>query len=471
MRGWVGGVALLVAVLCTGGARAQDVSARQARVLEGQVRGWLAALLGPRVELDQRPVRLTAQDGRYALEVPVTRSGTLAIDGAPLTAAARPLEGGRWELDDILLPSPLHVAVALPDGQQGVWTLSLRDQQLHAVIDPTLATTSTWDGNLGGYSSLWHGPDGERRSEAGHSVTHAAWQPVGGGRVAVTSETATDTLASSLVKKDGRKVSFSAAHSRVTGHIDALAPEHLEPLLRAALEFVPSDAAITAAPPLLGAGLDVIGDLLAGFGEHVELQDVRLTNGAMNAAARRLELGTQLSATDGRLALRLHLVADGIDSSSIPPGPLHDYLPRHIALSPRLGGMATAGVMAALRGAVGGAEPAAQTMRLLQDGPVTLGIDDLAADFGPATLAGSGEMRVGGPEDVAGQARITMTGLDALIRDARRVPMLKQALPMLIFLKGIGEQQGGATVWVVDYGNRRLTVNGTDLSQLVPGAK
>ena len=39
----------------------------------------------------------------------------------------------------------------------------------------------------------------------------------------------------------------------------------------------------------------------------------------------------------------------------------------------------------------------------------------------------------------------------------------------LIFLKGIGRQTGDSTVWDVIYRDGKLSVNGTDMSQMLPG--
>ncbi|MGH7041541.1 MAG: hypothetical protein ACREFY_05335, partial [Acetobacteraceae bacterium] len=63
---------------------------------------------------------------------------------------------------------------------------------------------------------------------------------------------------------------------------------------------------------------------------------------------------------------------------------------------------------------------------------------------------------------------VTATGLDALIQQAGTDPMLKQAEPMLLMLKGLGTADGTKTVWNVIYEGGKVLVNGHDLSGLMP---
>lgn len=485
-RGRWGALALGLAVLL-GAARA---GAADAGALETELRGWLAALLGPHAALGERPVHLTPHGDHFALEIPVAGAvgdSAITLAGPPLTATAHSLDGGRWALDDIRLPSPLRIVAPTPRGEN-VWTVTMQNQDQHVVLDPALATTSTWDTSIGGYATSWQGPGGERHSEAAHVRGHLAWQPAGGGRIDVTETASSELLSSSARLEKVGLVSFSAARSQVAAHLDALALNRIPPLMHAAFEIAPLLLSPTTSPAAearpasrltpalrreLAAVLDVAGDLLGGFGEQVKLENVHVHTPNFDAAMRSAEFGLNAAAPDGRLRLRLHLAMDGFDSGALPAGPLRGYLPRHIALTPRLSGLPAQRVLGLLREAVtsGDDDPmlVAEAQTLMREGPLSLGIDDLAADFGPATLGASGELRVAGPDQVAGQARVRMTGLDTLIHDAQDVAELKQVLPMLIFLKGIGEEEGDATVWNLVYADGRLSVNGTDLSQIMSG--
>ncbi len=473
------------------GAGQAQAQAPDAAALQTQLHDWLAALFGPHVPLGDRPVQVTAQDDRFALAVPVAGPigpAQATLDGPPATATLHSLDGGRWALDDVKLPSPLSITVQSPHGPS-VWTVTVQDQDQHAVIDPTLATTSSWDGQIGGYSARWQGPGGERHSEAAHVVTHVTWQPVANGRVDVTETASSDLLSSSSRTEKVGLVSFSAAHSRFDAHIDALAPDRVPPLVHAVLELASpviatASAAVAAGttpvPPqmtpqmraALGALVDAAGGLLGGFGEQVKLENVHIQGPMGDAGLQAMEIGTSAAAPDGRLRLRLHLALDGLDSDALRGGPLHAYLPHHIALTPQVSGLQADRVLALLRRAVAsdGKDPALESdaEAIVHDGPLAIGLDKVAADFGPAQLTASGEMRILGKHEISGRAHIQVTGLDALIHDSQTVPMLQQATPALIFLKGIGASEGTATVWDIAYVDNKLTVNGNDMSSMMP---
>jgi hypothetical protein len=483
--------AVLVLLALLPAATALPAAARadapEAAALESDLRDWLLALLGPQAGLGARPVQVVAQGDAFALTVPVAgplAQTPLTLAGPPATATLRRLDGGRWALDDIRLPTPLRVTVPGRAGES-VWTATTQDQDQHAVLDPTLTTTSTWDGTVGGYATAWHGPEGERQTEAAHVRSHLVWQPAGGGRVDLAETASSDLLASNARMARAGLVSFSAARSQLALHIDGLAPDRLAALLHAVLAGAATADAAPPAPPghrrlspaqlqVLLAALDAAGGLLGGFGEQVRLADVHLAGNGLDMALRAAEFGLSAAAPDGRLRLRLHVALDGIDSGRLPQGPLRAFVPRRLALTPRLSGISLARVTALLRDAVEDPDNpmlTAEAAALAQDGPLTLGLDDLALDLGQTRFTASGEVQVaaGSGGGMSGQARISATGLDALIHDVQAVPQMQPLLPTLLFLKGLGEIAGEATVWNVEVADGHVRVNGTDLGGLLPG--
>ena len=73
-------------------------------------------------------------------------------------------------------------------------------------------------------------------------------------------------------------------------------------------------------------------------------------------------------------------------------------------------------------------------------------------------------MQVPSPEEITGHALVSATGLDVLIKRANTTPSLRQATPVLLLLKGIGEQDGKAVVGVVTGGSPLLVLmDGTQL--------
>jgi hypothetical protein len=56
-------------------------------------------------------------------------------------------------------------------------------------------------------------------------------------------------------------------------------------------------------------------------------------------------------------------------------------------------------------------------------------------------------------------------------KSAATVPELKPALPILIMMKGLGQQEGNSTTWRITYSGNKIMVNDNDLSSMLPGAK
>ncbi len=92
-------------------------------------------------------------------------------------------------------------------------------------------------------------------------------------------------------------------------------------------------------------------------------------------------------------------------------------------------------------------------------------------DIGIAKLTGNGELDVSSPADISGEAELRLTGFDALLRKVGATAEFKVAAPVLIFLKGIGERDGNDMVWKVKYEDSKVSVNGTDLSDMIPKGK
>ena len=476
------GVAALAALLGAAPATSRAAAPADPATLEWQLRDWLAGLLGPEVTLGDRPVRFVPEGDHLALSVPVagvSGPGGVSLAGPPFTARVRRMDDGSWALDDGRLPSPLRIAA--PGGRN--WAVTLQDQTQRAVLDPTLATASTWDMRVGHYRTESHGPDGERTTEATNLQAHLVLQPAGNGRLDLRETSSSELIASNTRLPRGGVMSFSAGRNEMSTHFDRLRPTQIAPALHATLRLAALLAEGGAAAangtarmtPALRRALDgllqVAGDLMDGAGQTGRFENVHVHSAGIDIAMRRLDSGGRIAARDGRLQARLDLAVEGLDAGPTLAGPMRAFLPHRLVLRQHVGGLPAAGVVALLRAAADGAAPAdltGQGAALLRHGPLSVGIDELAADFGPATLTASGTLRVAGPNAMTGQADIRATGLDALIAAARTNAVLRQALPVLIFLKGIGETQGAATLWAIAWQDGRLTVNGTDLSQLVP---
>ncbi len=486
---------------------AAQIDDAAATSLEQQLHDFLAGLLGPAAKIGERPVHIAASDDHFAIELPVgdlIESAGGNADAANVTATAKPLDGGRWQIDEIEMPSPVSFAMPLPDGPgKAEWTITMDSQSQRAMLDPSMATATTLDSTINGYGSAMRRPDGTDHTRIEQMTSHMTFQPTGGGRGDVLQDLDGSLLTLNTVSRDTGPVSLSAAKLHGVVHINGVAPAQIGPILRAALELAPlaanavresnnqvkpkdakkqpgsAKAAASgghlpkAAKAALRSALTAMQELATGLDEQGSLEDVRFQTAGFSGHAARLSSGMGMSATNGKLSLRLRFGLDGLTSPDLPEGVIRDYLPRHFAVAPRVSGLPAAEVMKLLQRALDsdGNDPGLdrQFEALMNKGPITVGVEELALDSGPATLKGNGELHVISKDNYSGEAHLATTGLDALIRRANTIPELKQAAPILIFLKGIGQQDGDRVVWDISYTGKKLLVNGNDVSEMMPG--
>ena len=468
-------------------ARAQS-PADAAAALQTQVRAWITDLAGPDANLGARDVQVTSTaDGfRFVLPVggPVGDTGW-SVSGDPVTAMVKPLDGDRWAIESLRLPSPMRADGPGQDGKPPSWALKLADQDIRGVFDPSLATASSLDAALRGYTSIIQTEDGSQTTHFDRYVWHGGWQPLGDGRVTVSGEGRGENLSIGTDMSGGPgHVLVTAAVARSSGRAERVAFDRLAAAVRSLTGLMPAllqaagDATVPDdLSPTERAGLrslvTALRDLLGGVQADTTLENVKLEADGQGGTLARLFVGGRAAAPSGLLDASMRVEMEGFDSALIPKGPLRDYVPRHITVAPHLSGVPADEFVSLLLRALDMDDPSSlegEAWDLLAKGPVTAGVDELVFDLGPAGLKATGSVTVAGPDDISGSARVLATGLDALIRRANTVPDLRSVAPVLIFLKGIGDQKGDATVWNVTYADGRAEVNGTDLNALLsPG--
>ncbi|MDE2198466.1 MAG: hypothetical protein KGJ41_05530 [Rhodospirillales bacterium] len=511
---WVGRIsaAMLAVGVAAAPALAADLTSEQAQALDGQLRGWMGNLVGPGFDAGKLNLHITAEGDHYRVELPlpgdIGATGA-SVSGAAITAQAKPLDGGVWSIDDIQMPSPIDVSapqltVAGDKTVPHAMHITFGEQKNHASFDPSLASPSTFDGQISSFSETGTSALGETKSSIAHIYWHNVWQPGGGGLVNMQGTGELDGYDSTQPLPGGTVLDLAidkiAVTSQMTGtdfasfgnlihEAVALASEH------AAAKADPAPApatapATTGAPAPAAAGptpeqrailhklVDTLGALFTSADTDYKMTGLRFTSGPQKGSIAALEFASGYGAPGGRADMHMKLVVDGFDSTAVPPGVWRDYLPKHVELAPRISGIPQADLVAALQRMIdqpNDAKPGMAMMTamgegqmLLAKGPLVVGLDSLALDLGPATLTGKGALTVASMADIHGGATILATGLDALIQKASQTPEMKQALPMLIMLKGIGKPSGASMEWDVLYANNKVTVNGTDLAGMTP---
>ena len=514
------GRAFFVAIVAGGGlfgsppARA-EIGPDQAAALQQQMHDWLAAMLGPTVDLTHLPFRIVADGEHYRVEIQLPRTiGKPYADAgasAPITAEIKPAEGGSWAIDDLKVPSPLNIDMdAGPAGMKFSLSMKLADQKSHGVMDPTLATPSSMDGQWRGLSQTLTSSIGPQaatsQTTSVERVTwHQAWQPQAGGTMTLLGESTLDGYASSRPMKDGQELTIAIDKIHATHRVSQVDFVRFGRTVRAALDLAalgPINPKSPSRPPspssnqspakpsqrasmgpaqvvaLRNLALD-LGQLVGGMEGEQTMHGVHIGAAGHNASIADAAFSVGFGAPNGKTDLHMRMMLDGLDSSELP-AEWHQFLPHHIVFAPRLSGLPKDAWMDVLLRAIdaqgrrdqaGQADPTKMATDLLNKAPLMVNIDALDIDFGPARLTGTGGLQLVSQANVSGEAELRMTGLEQLLQAINGAPNLRQAAPVLIFLKGIGKADGDTTIWKITYHDSKISVNGTDMSAMMPHKK
>jgi hypothetical protein len=488
---------LLAATAITPAARAQTapVSAEQAKVVEGNIRAWIAGQIGAAVDVSTLPLRVVAETDSYQLEVPfggLIADGAVHMDDGKVTLRVKQLDDHRWSIEDFRLPSPWTFSVdkslqdASKEGFSGL-TIKIGDQDTHGVLDTSLATTSTVDTKIQGYTVVVQGKQGPQTTRVDGLTSHMAWQPTADGLLTMTGQSNLDGYKAATVLPDGQKLAIDIAHMRASLTAKGVAMADMGTMIHSVAQLIASAKAIQAsgAPKPDGipdadkatvkALVKALAGLMGSLTTDTSYEDVKVDVGGQAGSLHKLSIGFDMAAPKGRADIAWRIGLEGLESPMIPPGVYRDYLPREVKLTPHIGGIPKAALLDLVLKSIDDPDAADNFMpmatALLEKGPLVLGVKDISLDLGPAKLTGGGAVKVTSVADYSGAGEFRVTGLDALIQRVNATPELKQAGPGLIFVKGIGHQDGKVTVWKIRYEGNKLFINDTDMSAMIPGGK
>ena len=497
----LGGAALLAGLLAPVPVMAQAPalsSVQGAKEIADAMRSWLGRQTSNVLDWSALGLRVLPEGEHYRLEMPFGGSyfdNTLKLGDATAVATVKPLEGGRWSIVNITLPPKLRGEVReSPAAEPTVMDVTIENQQTTGVYDPSLATPSSYVTTLGGYSSETRSASGVQTSRIGKISGRSEWLPAGPGRMTIQGDSTLEDYTSISPLPGGEQTKVTIARIGGSTRIENFDIDGLGALLRTAFEVgakakAEGDASGTKGGSKEGAPKDAakapsaedkalatrllaqVSAMMDAMETDQTYENIRVEGGSLfSGSLRRLGFGFAAGAPGGKMEVKLRLALEGLESPLIPAGPWLEFVPHKLTLAPKLGGVPKEAVMALLRRAIDteGREIAGDAMALLADHPVELAIEDLVIDLGPLRLKGEGTLTVSSPDEASGAAELRATGIDALIRRVNRVPELKMAAPVLIFLKGIARQEGNETVWQITYADRKMMVNDTDLSDLMP---
>ena len=477
---------LIAPLVAVGGAGAQTPplpTAEGAQALEAQLRGWLARQVGPALDTGPLPLRVVVDGDNYRLEVPFGGSffnDMLTLADGAVSATVKPLDGGRWAIVNAGIPSRIRADMRHAGAPTSL-LLGIEKHETSGVFDPSLATASTLNTVITGYSTEMPTPAGVQASHFDKLSGRSEWQPTGPGRVTLTGHSTVEKYSSASPLPDGGAMQVSIERMGGTTRLENVDLEGVGSVLRTAFTLAAASQPVPTGetrkspkPDEKAIARELLGQvfgLLDAVAAEYTYDGVKIEGGSpLSGSLRHASLGFALAAPGGRSEVKLRLALEGLDSPMIPDGVWRDYLPQRVALSPRVAGIPKEALMGFLRRAIDtdGDSFGSEAVQLLAAGPLVLAIDDLLIDLGPLRLKGEGTMKVASLDDATGEAELRATGIDAMIRRANTTRELKMAAPALIFLKGIGRQDGTETVWKITYIDRKVMVNDTDLSDMMP---
>jgi hypothetical protein len=485
--------ATLGGALCCGAAAQTPPSPDQARALQDQIQAQLRQITGGTIDLPNPVVHLTAEGDHYNLRLPLPPMfPRIGPADAAITARVRPLDGGRWGVENELYPSEFtftlnvpHPAATPPDpGPIGVPTtyqFKLGAQDRHGVYDFSGATASTSSGTITSIDMVKTGGGGALLSHTGRISSQTSSQRVDPAHFDFLSDTSAEGYASKFELPDGNTGEFTADRLHVTSTLTGLGTEPLLTVVRMAFEMAatlktePHSQTMTPADRArMHALLAAARGLMTGVKIGEEADGLKFAAGPNSGALSKVEISFGGDAPQDMLSANMAVALEGLVIDSLPPA-IATYVPKRFVFRPTASNISVADLTKLGLDATAPADPAtgkgeppvADYEAIFSHGGIKLGFDQLAFDIAGAKFDGTGSFTMTGPQTTTGVAQITADGLDGLISQMQGDRLVAGAAPVVIFLKGIAKMAGNQAVWQVTVDDKKVLVNGVDLGAMV----
>ncbi len=496
-RAWLSAFGLAIALGGSAAAQTQPTP-EQASALEKQITDWLITTTGGAFTLPARPVQLTPEGDHFIVRIPLAPlAGTIDPPDAAFTGKARLLDGTRWALDDQQFPPEFSVTASetvpdpsdaknpSPDGthkEDVKYRIKLGDQAVHSVFDTDLATPTTSNGTIASLDIEKEGGSGASLTHVGQFITEMSTSPVDAQHVDILSDAAGADYSTRTELPDGTQFTLQANRLHVVSTASSLAHGQLVPLFH----LVSQLASMIKAPggdnpdgptpeqkAKLHDMLQQAHDILTGVKLDETIEGAKFEIAGNSGALGKGEISLGGDAPADKLSASMGMTLDGLVLDDLPPA-LVSYVPSHFTIHPTLSNVSVSaltsmGLAATAPVPDGQTPPAPDIAALFANGGIKFGFDSLALDMAGAHLAGTGEFTAANPAAITGQANLTVRGLDALIAKGQSDPMMQQAVPVMIFLKGIARTTGDQSIWQITVNNTNILVNGVDLSAMMGG--
>ncbi|MBH0237938.1 hypothetical protein [Methylobrevis albus] len=476
-------------------ALAAEATAEGARTLAGNI----AAYVG-QPAFDKGYVTVGADGDAYRIDLDLGRIvGAFAGDAINLTVyenpwiRTMPVENGLWRVTDFVYPS-LKVEFGSENGEPDFFEWRPEGQSADAVFDPELGGFQSFRVRVDRTTTQQKMDGQESRTEESETVVNGRDTRNVEGGFDSKAELGVASYRQTMMTNGSPAYTLSLAPLRydfeAIGMV--LRPIDFLPII-AALSAEATDGtaeeavSLKAELPTMLPGFRQITSVFTGENIVVELPAGRAT-----AESIRLGLDFPGAIPDARVAISM-----GSDGVALPAGVLPAWttplLPTGFDAELALEDLDLDAPARLLidRADFNSDQPLddgdfeAAGRVILPDGALSIVLEPSTVTGPLYTAAVEGrftvshdsmkprrEVKVEAPPVVEGSATIALTNLDGIIAELQKagdVPEVQQAIPALIFAKGLARNEGGRSVWEVDVAaNGSVSVNG---QMLVPPSR
>ncbi len=480
-------IGLCLLALAAAPARAQTAGQEADTLKAGMMEVLSLATFGM-IPMSDQAIKVTQEGPDYRMRLPL--SGFVAPPDAAITAIARPLPGGRFDIESMAFPSSGTIEIPASSGLRNWAEFSLGKQAISATVDPALATESAYTADFGNVRVAT--VRGERHGEQtiDHVATDGTFSADGNGRLTFKAQSRGTGLHMTGGGPNGFVSDTSAralaGRFSVEGLDRAQGARLLDALRRLLAAYAPTPAQPAEVQPGKAQKPDMsveqrrdLGKILAaadGLLNRIEIDEtmegvhvlVSSASGSGAGTIGSLRLALAGDAVDDRLNTRLGVTLDAIEVPALA-AEADGLIPHHISLKAALAGVPVVGLKALLREAAQGhadsTQLEARARTLLGDPRTQVGIETLAFDAGPLSVTGSARLLPRADGKLGGEIHVAARGVDALLERVQGQPKLQQATPLIFLAKGMARAQGDALVWDIVLGDGVPTINGTTFGQ------
>ena len=498
----------------SGPAGAQTRTDAQAQDLSKQLQEWMVSILGPKVPLPPNVVKVSPDGERFRINLPLPPGLVSMQDtaGKPtdalFSAAVRPIGGTRWRVEAFDMPALAQLspesAAALgalsggmpnntpgnkPSGTAGGPAAApkaefrIRSQSASGMFDTSLATESRLEWRMEGITytaeNLGGQADGRTTTDIYTGTTRLS--PARGGGIDIASEGVIEGYSQVSTNATMGPMRIMAKRMQVRGELGALMTNQITNIIQT-IVGLGMDAQAGGSDPKrqeaakkdgLRKVIALMKGIMGGLSVEETVEGLEVEMMGQRGGAGRLAVAFGSAAPTDKFKAFLEIGLDGLKVSGLPPQ-FADLMPRSIVLRPTIGNIDVKALTAlAEEAAADNADaPAVERkfMALITTGGTELGMERLSIDLGFARLQASGTATMISQDWFKGQGEIAVTGFDALMDRAQKMPEAAQAVPALALLKGLGKTEGDRLVWRLSLtDDKKVLVNGMDLAKLGGG--